>query len=108
VIIIDIVLSKNNIIKSFKASGHALNSKSGSDIVCAAATCLLRTTANLLNREKKITVKGSAKEPGQMEMFLIKYPESRQEWINGITDFLIKGLIDLKEEYPEKLNINID
>ena len=67
-IIIDIVLSKNNIIKSFKVSGHALNSKSGSDIVCAAATCLLRNTENMLNRANKITVKDSAKEPGQMKM----------------------------------------
>ncbi len=107
-IIIDIKLSKNNTIKSFKASGHALFSKFGSDIVCAAVTCLLRTTANLLNNEKKIKVRGKSEEPGQMEMFLIKYPEDRQEWIIGITDFLIKGLLDLEKEYPKRLNINID
>ena len=107
-IIIDIKLSKNNVIKSYKASGHALYSKSGSDIICAAVTCLLRTTANMLNNEKEIKVGGKVKKSGQMEMFLIKYPENRQEWIKGITDFLINGLLDLEKEYPEKINVNID
>jgi uncharacterized protein YsxB (DUF464 family) len=107
VIFIDIKLKKNEILKSLKASGHAFNSKKGNDIVCAAATCLLRTAANLISNEKDIKSKGSAEKPGKMEILLDKYPESKTDWLTGVTGFLKKGLLDLEREFPDNIKVNI-
>lgn len=104
---VDIELSKKTIIKSLRASGHALYNNKGNDIVCAAATCLLRTAANLLANDKSLKVTGNAEKPGNLEMILIKYPEKKASWLTGVTEFIIKGLSDLENEFPDKINVNI-
>jgi uncharacterized protein YsxB (DUF464 family) len=107
VITVDIEISGNSVIKSLKAEGHAMSGKKGTDIVCSAVTCLLRTAANLLSNEKNIIVEGSAEKPGKMKMLLVKYPEEKAVWLSGVTEFLKKGIIDLEKEFPDKINVNI-
>jgi uncharacterized protein YsxB (DUF464 family) len=100
-------LYQDGSLKDFQASGHAGSGKKGEDIVCAAVTVLLRTTARLISREKSLETRGEALGPGGMTFFLISMPAEYREWVKGITDFLLGGLLDLKDEFPNYLTIDI-
>lgn len=103
-----ISLYPDGCLKRFEACGHARAGEQGQDIVCAAVTALLRTSANLLSRKPDLEVDGNAPEPGMMNIYLHKPKPERIEWIQGVTDFLLFGLQDLKTEYPEKLCVEIN
>ena len=100
-------LHRDGCLKGFQASGHAGSGKKGEDIVCAAVTVLLRTAARLISREKGLETRGEALEPGGMTFFLKSMPAEYREWVKGITDFLLGGLLDLKDEFPDYLTIDI-
>ena len=106
-IFLEISLYPNGCINCLKARGHSNSGKKGYDIICAAVTALTRTTARLLSEDKSIVVNGNAPEPGMLDITIQALPAARTEWIKGITDFLLKGLFDLKEEYPDRLNIKL-
>ncbi len=100
-------LHRDGSLKGFQASGHAGSGKKGEDIVCAAVTILLRTAARLISGEKALETRGEAPGPGEMTFFLISMPAEYREWVKGITDFLLDGLLDLKDEFPDYLTIDI-
>ena len=100
-------LYRDGCLKGFQASGHAGSGKKGEDIVCAAVTVLLRTAARLISGEKGLETGGEALGPGEMTFFLISMPAEYREWVKGITDFLLGGLLDLKDEFPDYLTIDI-
>lgn len=100
-------LYKDGSLKGFQASGHAGSGKKGEDTLCAAVTILLRTSARLISGEKALETRGEAPRPGEMTFFLISMPAEYREWVKGITDFLLGGLLDLKDEFPDYLTIDI-
>lgn len=105
---VQVSLYPDGCLKRFAASGHARAGREGQDIICAAVTALLRTCARLLSGQPDLKVSGNAPEPGEMQLFLHDPPGDRLEWIRGITDFLLSGVQDLKAEFPEKLEIEIN
>lgn len=92
----------------FTASGHAGAGRKGEDLVCAAVTVLLRTAAKVLAGEPGLRAVGGSPEPGVMSLALEPPPESKREWVRGITDTLLRGLSDLDAEYPGRLRLEID
>ena len=100
-------LYRDGSLKGFQASGHAGSGKKGEDIVCAAVTILLRTAARLISMEKGLETRGEALGPGRMTFFLISIPAEYREWVRGITDFLLGGMLDLKDEFPDYITIDI-
>ena len=104
---LDLYLSGDRCLNRFKAAGHAMSGIKGEDILCAAVTVLLRTAAAVLFNEKSLGAHGSAANPGEMEIELFVTSREKIEWLQGVTDFLVKGLHDLKKEYPGKLEVNI-
>lgn len=100
-------LDKLGCLQAFRASGHARAARAGEDIVCAAATVLLRTCAHLLSDGEGQTAAVKAPEPGELSLVLEPPPAERIEWLRGVTEFLLAGIAGLQSEYPDKLTMNI-
>lgn len=92
-------------IRNCNVEGHSFLAKPGTDVLCAAVTVLLRTTHRILYVDKGIGFKGSARESGKMSFTLKWIPEVKVSRMQGISDFLIRGLKDLEAEYPGRLKV---
>jgi len=82
-----VTLYRDGSLKGFQASGHAGSGK--------------------ISREKGLETRGEALGPGGMTFFLISMPAEYRQWVKGITDFLLGGLVDLKDEFPDYITIDI-
>ena len=94
-------------LREIRASGHAGDAAKGYNTVCAAASSLIRSACRTVNNDSDIESLFSAPEPGQLDFSIQKYEILKSEWLKGITDYLLTGLTDLDNEYPEYFNINI-
>lgn len=102
-----ICLFNNGCLKSFDARGHSYQAKKGYDIVCASVTTLLRTAAKILHADESLKTEGDATSPGSMSFSLREISETKICWVRGITDFLLGGLLDLQQNNPDHLRIDI-
>ena len=103
---IEAVLDENGILRSCKASGHAGAGKTGSDIVCAAVSVLMRTAVRALSNRKGITVRYEAPEPGLL--FLeADYKAEGRDFLFAAGVFLLEGLMSVDEEYPDNCRLTI-
>ncbi len=109
-----LVITKEGELVSCKAEGHALFSKKGSDIVCAAVTTLLRTTLSVLESYDFITLEASAPVRGTLSFHIKKKHEdgkgckaSDSSLLIYAKDFLEKGITTLCNEYPEHVSLHI-
>lgn len=104
---LSIVLRPDGCLEAFRASGHSSRGGRGNDVVCASATVLLRTAGRLLEAEPGLRARGDAPEPGKMRLRLGRAPEAQRGRVRGITDFLVRGLLDLRSEYPDIVSLEI-
>jgi len=103
---IEAVLDENGILRSCRAGGHARAGKTGSDIVCAAVSVLMRTAVRALSNRKGVTVRYEAPEPGLL--FLeADYKEEGRDFLSASGVFLIEGLASVAEEYPNNCKLTI-
>jgi uncharacterized protein YsxB (DUF464 family) len=98
-----------------RARGHAGFKARGEDIVCAAVTILLRTTAQTLDGTQGLTV-----TPLELEAGLLSFSaecaggadacksELLKERLTYAGDFLATGLASLAQEYPEHVEFRED
>ncbi|MCL2720642.1 MAG: ribosomal-processing cysteine protease Prp [Treponema sp.] len=103
---IEAVLENDRTLKSCKAVGHSGAGKSGSDIVCAAVTVLLRTAFNTLSNRKGIIVQGEAPEKGQLWLEVECETEGK-EYLFAVGEFLINGLSSVAKEFPNNCKLTI-
>jgi len=103
---IEAVLDENEILRSCKASGHAMAGKTGSDIVCAAVSVLMRTAACTLSDREGIRLRYEAPEPG---LFFLEadYSAEGKDFLFAAGVFLIEGLASVAEEYPKNCKLTI-
>lgn len=95
-------------LRSLCATGHAGWEVKGRDIVCAAASSLIRTAAGLLHSEAEVVSAGESPVlPGRLLIRVESASESILPWLDGIRDFLVKGLLDLEREFPRNIEIAI-
>jgi uncharacterized protein YsxB (DUF464 family) len=103
---IQAVLDENGVLRSCKACGHAGAGKTGSDIVCAAVSVLLRTAVRVLSGRKGVTANCGAPEPGLL--FLeADYTAEGKDFLFAAGAFLIEGIALVAEEYPENCRLTI-
>jgi uncharacterized protein YsxB (DUF464 family) len=76
--------------------------------VCAAVSVLLRTTLNVLQREKDVRWEGDVPVGGRAAMVVTAYGEAARERLLGITSFLLTGLFDLAAEHPEYISVILE
>ena len=91
---------------SLSAKGHAGFAKKGKDIVCAAVSSLLRTTAKVLEETGGIQLsETNFSERGNLA-FCVHQTDSSDlvtERLKCTASFVRNGLILLQNEYPEHL-----
>jgi uncharacterized protein YsxB (DUF464 family) len=107
VVRIRLALSPEGLLRGFEAEGHAGGAARGSNIACAAATALLRTAAGLC-AEHGIVRSGGAAAPGQLRCELAAPGPAARGWLAGVSDFLIKGVSDLRDEFPGEIAVQVE
>jgi len=107
VIRLSVRLQADGCLRSFAACGHSGAGPKGGDPLCAAVTVLLRTSARLLSSQPDLRVAGESPAEGVMRLALNPPPESRREWVRGVTATLLAGLADLDREFPGRLKLDV-
>jgi uncharacterized protein len=106
VIEIEAVLDDDGVLRTCTAEGHAKAGKSGTDIVCAAVSVLMRTALSVLSNRVGITVRGGAPKPGQMWLEA-EYNADGMEFLSAAGGFLLEGLRSVAEEFPKNCKLDI-
>lgn len=101
-------LDKSGCLCGIDASGHSGSAGDGEDIICAAASTLLRTVSRTLEMEPSIELKGSVEEKGELHLRLNLSDESERDWLRGVSSFAVIGLRDLASEYPDYCRIRCE
>lgn len=98
----------DGVLRRVDSSGHAGTDARGRDLVCAAASVLLRTAYEALTQVPGTRVEGSASEPGTLWFSLREYPPEGADRLRGIGDFLLTGLSGLEREHPGALKLTLE
>ena len=102
---ISVLLASSRGFLSCKAKGHALHDKKGQDIVCAAATVLIRTAAQTLGQRPGIAFEGAAPDRGEL-FFEARASQGKAEAeLKFAADFLQKGFESLVKEFPQNIQL---
>ena len=105
---VKLILQKGNQLECV-ASGHAGFAEKGKDIVCAAVTCLLRTTAETLSKESFLEVIFEAPERGYLRLIARKKAavQKQGDILDYAGNFLVTGIKSLQKEFPEYVLLEI-
>jgi uncharacterized protein YsxB (DUF464 family) len=106
VIKIEAVIEDDGTLRACKASGHAGAGKTGSDIVCASISVLMRTAFNSLSGRKGIVAHSGAPEKGEFWL-TADYTAEGKEFLFAGGVFLINGLSSVAQEFPQNCELNI-
>ena len=106
-IAIEAVLDEGGVLQSCKAVGHAGAGRTGTDIVCAAVSVLMRTAVRSLDGRKGITIRWEAPEPGFLSLEA-DYTAEGRDFLFAAGVFLVEGLSSVAEEYPEHCSFKIN
>lgn len=92
-----------------EAQGHAGSAVRGSNVVCAAVTMLLRTTLDVLEHSKGISVVSDAPERGVLTFRIRSDSTEKTEAVTArlicAADYLKLGLSALAKEYPDDVSV---
>ncbi len=97
---VSLTCGRDGELRSCCGKGHAGYAPAGCDIVCAAATVLLRTALQVLLDSYGASVVVNAPEPGILE-FRVRDGIGDKSRLIYTADFLRAGLVSLKAEYPQ-------
>ena len=103
---IEAVLDADGVLVSCEAEGHAGAGKTGTDIVCAAVSVLMRTALSTLSRRNGIVIRGGAPERGRLWLET-EYTAEGKDYLFAAGEFLINGLLSVAQEYPKNCKITI-
>jgi hypothetical protein len=65
-------------------------------------------TAGRLCAERRLAAAGGAGTPGQMKLVLGPVGDADKTWLEGMTDFLLRGLMDLAQEFPREIVVRTE
>ena len=100
-------LDKSGSLYGIDASGHSGSADKGKDLICGAASALLRTVSRVLEIEPSVELVGSVEEQGELHLRLKLLEESKREWLGGVSSFTVLGLKDLEAEFPTFCRIQL-
>jgi len=99
-------LDESGALRSCRASGHAGAGRTGTDIVCAAVSVLMRTAVRALSGKKGITIRCDAPEPGFL-LLEADYTAEGRDFLAAAGVFLTEGIASVVEEYPQHCTLTI-
>ena len=97
---VTVVTDGSGVLEEVTATGHSFAFAQGENIVCAAATILLRSAARLLDSDKNIRVSGGIGLRGQYEFKVKVLEDGKNEYARAVGDYLKQGIADLQREFP--------
>ncbi len=100
-------MSRDGLLESYDAAGHAGESPRGANIACAAVTALLRTAGKLCESRGLVQDGGGGKR-GELRLIVAPVPDAEREWLRGVTDFLLRGVHDLQDEFPREIQLLLE
>jgi uncharacterized protein YsxB (DUF464 family) len=95
-------------LKGIDASGHSGSAARGKDIICSAASTLLRTVSRVLETEPSVELLGSVEKQGELHLRMSLLDESKRAWLSGVSSFAVLGLRDLADENPSFCRILLE
>ncbi|MBN1616137.1 MAG: ribosomal-processing cysteine protease Prp [Spirochaetales bacterium] len=107
VLTVTLVCDSGGNLLSARAHGHAGASVCGRDIVCAAATALLRTTLAVLVREFPDAITAESDGRGDLSFSVEPPLEGSFPALKYAALFLREGIESLAREYPESVLISV-
>jgi uncharacterized protein YsxB (DUF464 family) len=99
-------MSPDGMLSSFEAAGHAGTVRRGANLACAAATALLRTAGRICE-DKGIVVGSGPDRRGTMRCLVKPIGAADADWLRGVTAFLVRGLRDLRDEFPDDVDVEV-
>lgn len=100
------ITEKHDLFKSFTIEGHSLIGKKGNNILCAGVSTLVQTIFLGLKEILKLNVKFDKKD-GYFHCYLPEnLTQSNKQFVDLLIMTMIKGLQDLKKQYPDEVSIN--
>jgi len=106
VVRVEAVLDGGGVLRLCRASGHAGAGRTGSDVVCAAVSVLMRTAVRVLSGREGVSLRCEAPEPG----FLLLETDCSAggtEFLRAVGMFLLEGLASVAEEFPDFCSLSI-
>lgn len=100
-----LLLNSRRCLTELTVQGHAAKGERESSIPCAAVSALTGTVARLIDTCDGIISNGSAAKPGEMQIRIKEIEEKSNEWLQGVTDFLVFGLKEVEREYPRECSV---
>lgn len=100
-------IDSRGLLKEANAEGHAAFAAKGQDIVCAAASALVRTVARTFQSAEGFLVEGEAAKRGSVEFSLRVADDADARWGRGVTEMFLKGIGDLADEFPGNIELTI-
>jgi uncharacterized protein YsxB (DUF464 family) len=106
-----------------EASGHAGTGKRGADIVCAAATAILRTTMEALaagpsgasgisspqdSKSEGPAIEATTAGRGDLSFRVTAFSGKDEPFLRYAACFLREGMASLEREYPEAVTLRIE
>jgi len=89
-------LSKDGLLLSCNAEGHACFAPKGKDIVCAGATALLKTVILQLEGRKTLDLHSETEKRGSLAFRVVSKDVSEDaDFLTYAADFLVKGFQSL-------------
>jgi len=98
---------ESGVITGVDMNGHAGQGFRGSDPVCAALTILVRTYLRNLESLDALDLVSTASVPGSLDFRFKVFPEGLVPVLRAWTRFLLVGLGDIKQEYPDSLELSL-
>jgi uncharacterized protein YsxB (DUF464 family) len=104
---VDLQVSPEGLLRRVEAKGHAGAVRSGGNIACAAATVLLRTAGRVC-AEHGVPHEGGAGTPGEIRLVVTPGASTEIGWLRGVTDYLVRGMTDLQDEFPKEIAVRVE
>lgn len=99
--------SEKGLLQNCVAEGHGNYAPKGSDIVCAAVSCLLRTVVAQLNSKDSLVVNTQVSNRGMLAFSVVEFSKNDEFLLKYASDFLKTGLSQLVEEFPEHVSLRV-
>lgn len=102
-----IATDSDGLLSAASVQGHAGYAEPGHDIVCAAATALIRSAARALESDRRFRIAGEVGVPGSLAFEVDCISPYGAEYLRGVTHYLVVGIGDLAREYPEHCSLDL-
>ncbi len=105
---ISLDFTRDGLLRRLEAKGHGGLGSTGSDIVCAAVTSMVRTAAQIIERMPGTEMSGGAEKPGDLRFEIERVSERRESYLQAVGDFVVLGLKSIERDYPDQCHVEMN